>query len=552
LHNTNQGTQLSKLRLVAVIFALGMSLFAWGTFTSAQNPPYVIEPVGKSVQGRPFSAYRFGNGPTKIAFIGGIHQGDESNSTELIEAAIKYFSESPGALPRELTVYFLPNMNPDGFLAKTRTNSRKVDLNRNWPTKDWKADTYDAFGLVKNGGGSAPLSEPENVAVWNYIQANNIISVIWYHARGGMVVDTNPTANGYRHGTYLARLMAGSTGYEYKGEFNFYEVTGDASDFLNSKGIYSMVMELTDYTGIDWKQNLRGFTTAINFFKPYTAPETGRTVSGQILAYWKSNGAEKTIGLPTGNPLTVEKRVWQEFQRGVLVLDGNTGLVSWLQGRKLPTENLDTLNNLFSEAKPPTPLLPIGPGELNDPKSRGLRERISNLQNEVNSLQTTLSRYGNVVGNPVDVNNAPPADFKPPDAALQKAVKVVIGPNSTATVYAYEKGKLVRTIGSFSGKQGYETPRGDFKIRFKHPNLQTNRWYEEDGTEYFLKNYASFTGAKLGYSDDWAFHQMRIPVSGPQMGQVLGGGTHGCLALSPADATWFYSWADEGTPVTIY
>ena len=31
----------------------------------------------------------------------------------------------------------MPVTNPDGWKAKTRTNSKGVDLNRNFPTKDW-------------------------------------------------------------------------------------------------------------------------------------------------------------------------------------------------------------------------------------------------------------------------------------------------------------------------------------------------------------------------------------------------------------------------------
>lgn len=539
-------------RKLMVLLACWLATFALGTYTEAQSQPYTTEIVGASLKGRPIVAYRFGNGPVKISFVGGIHQGDETNSTGLVEEAIRYYSQHPDVLPRDLTVIFIPSANPDGFVAKTRTNARGVDLNRNWPTKDWKSDTYDAFGLVKGGGGSEPLSEPENAALWKYFQANNIISVIWYHARGGMVVDTQATANGYRYSSYLGRLMSASIGYDYKEVFNVYEVTGDASDFLNSKGIYSLVIELTEYGEIEWTKNLRGFTTAINFFKSYTAPETGRTISGQILAYWKSNGAEKTIGFPTANAVAVDKRVWQQFQKGALALDTTTGMISWLPGYQLPQQvNVAALDSAIASAQPLKPLVPIGEGALNDPKSKALRQRINTLQGEINNLQQRYSTYNSALGNPVDLSR-PVVAISPPSADLQKAVKVVLGPNSTATVYVYERGKLLKSLGAFSGKPGYETPRGDFKIRFKHPNLQTNRWYEEDGTEYILKNYASFTGSTLGYSDDWAFHQMRVPVSGPQVGQVLGGGTHGCIAMSPDDAKWFYGWADEGTPVTIY
>lgn len=34
----------------------------------------------------------------------------------------------------------IPILNPDGVKAKTRTNANKVDLNRNFPTRDWDKD----------------------------------------------------------------------------------------------------------------------------------------------------------------------------------------------------------------------------------------------------------------------------------------------------------------------------------------------------------------------------------------------------------------------------
>ncbi len=532
------------------------AMFAWGTFSVAQSAPYTVEAVGTSVQGRPISAYRFGKGATHIAFIGGIHQGDESNSTELIKTAIEYYSQHAAAIPPELSVYFIPTANPDGYALKTRANSRGVDLNRNWPTADWKPDTYDRDGLVKGGGGRAPFSEPESVALFNYIKTNDIISVIWYHSQGGQVIDSMPTANGRRYGTYLARLMSASTGYSFLDVFKYYDISGDASDYLNSKGIYAMTLELTDHTNIDWTQNLRGFSSAMTFFTPRLAAETGKRLSGRLLAYWNSNGGQKVMGNPTDDQQTVGGLLWQQFENGTLTLDPASGMVGWLQGARAPAPDAAAI----IKAPPPVPLTPLTNSGNNggfgvDKKSNDLRAQINNLQQQSNDLQKQLARLAEKAGAPTpDANplSQPPRNIVPPTADIPKAVKVVLGPNSIATVFAYEKGKLVRTIGAFSGKVSYPTPRGEFKIRYKNPSLQTNRWYEDDGTEYILKNYASFTGPSVNYSDDWAFHQMRIPTSGPDTGQMQAGPSHGCLALSPADAAWFYDWASEGTPVTIY
>lgn len=55
----------------------------------------------------------------------------------------------------------IPILNPDGVQAKTRTNANRVDLNRNFPTKDWDKD---AINYWKKGTSSNPRRFPGSVA----------------------------------------------------------------------------------------------------------------------------------------------------------------------------------------------------------------------------------------------------------------------------------------------------------------------------------------------------------------------------------------------------
>ena len=48
-------------------------------------------------------------------------------------------------------------MNPDGWAKRTRTNGRGVDLNRNFPSRDW---TRHALNLWKSRTGKNPRSYP--------------------------------------------------------------------------------------------------------------------------------------------------------------------------------------------------------------------------------------------------------------------------------------------------------------------------------------------------------------------------------------------------------
>jgi len=68
----------------------------------------------------------------------------------------------------------IPIVSPDGVKLKTRTNANKVDLNRNFPTKDWseKARNYwvkDSKSNPRRFPGDTAASEPELKCVLKHI-----------------------------------------------------------------------------------------------------------------------------------------------------------------------------------------------------------------------------------------------------------------------------------------------------------------------------------------------------------------------------------------------
>ncbi|MFA5582899.1 MAG: M14 family zinc carboxypeptidase [Bacteriovoracaceae bacterium] len=69
----------------------------------------------------------------RILVISGIH-GDEPEAMELNQM----WKERLERIGRPSNHWrIIPKLNPDGVVRKTRYNANKVDLNRNFPTKDW-------------------------------------------------------------------------------------------------------------------------------------------------------------------------------------------------------------------------------------------------------------------------------------------------------------------------------------------------------------------------------------------------------------------------------
>ncbi|MGE0428681.1 MAG: M14 family zinc carboxypeptidase [Hydrogenophaga sp.] len=121
---------------------------------------------GRSVQGRRLYA-RDVVGPDsrlRVLVVGAMH-GDELSSASVALHWIQHAVQTPANAHWR----FLPALNPDGLLAQParRTNARGVDLNRNFPTPNWKRDAKVYWEQrtrkdPRRWPGPSPLSEPES------------------------------------------------------------------------------------------------------------------------------------------------------------------------------------------------------------------------------------------------------------------------------------------------------------------------------------------------------------------------------------------------------
>ncbi|MCY4110488.1 MAG: M14 family metallopeptidase [Chloroflexi bacterium] len=243
------------------------------------------ESVGKSleltrsVEGRAIQVVELGGGPRWVAAIGGIHQGNEANTTDLVELLLDHFRANLDLIPDGVGLALIPDLNPDGAVAGTRENANGVDLNRNWDS-NWQPDSYGPSGLVVGGGGARPFSEPETRALARYLVDRPFVAAIFYHSLGALVVAGHGDDGGSAE---LARVIALAAQYLYLTEWTVYPLSGQATDYLANQGIHAVDVELTNYTDPDFARNLRGLTAALAWARTLDAPpHAERNIPEQI------------------------------------------------------------------------------------------------------------------------------------------------------------------------------------------------------------------------------------------------------------------------------
>lgn len=196
-----------------------------------------IYPLTHSVDGRAIEYTCIENGTEMTVIVTGGINGTHPNTTALMENLINRFS-ARGQVPRGSTVCIMPVLNPDGLAANSRYNANGVDLNRNWNTGNWQANSRDPSGIKSNGGGSYPFSEPETRAYSDWLLnltnvGRRIVAINYYDSSGevqpayrvvGNRQQTDPAS------ATLARKFNSDLGFTYKETWDAYPITGE---FIN-------------------------------------------------------------------------------------------------------------------------------------------------------------------------------------------------------------------------------------------------------------------------------------------------------------------------------
>lgn len=178
---------------------------------------------GASVHGAALNVFGPATAPADLLVMASMH-GDECESTVVLSEALRSISDAALATPVIL------NVNPDGTVLGTRGNARGVDLNRNWPTRNWTPDTvhYKAHGEsvrdIELSPGDAPASEPETRALLDLVQALRPRAIVSLHAPLGCIEDPDqrPLARWIAHEVGLP--LVPDVGYLTPGSFGTWSV----------------------------------------------------------------------------------------------------------------------------------------------------------------------------------------------------------------------------------------------------------------------------------------------------------------------------------------
>jgi len=135
---------------------------------------------GHSVHGNKLVAVRIGDQDAKRTglVVGSIH-GDETEGHEIVHVLKHRYRHA-----RNVKLWVVKTVNPDGVVGNTRKNAHGVDLNRNFSYR-WKDGVPRSSGYYP---GPHPFSEPETRAVRRFVERIRPNVTIWYHQPWGQVL----------------------------------------------------------------------------------------------------------------------------------------------------------------------------------------------------------------------------------------------------------------------------------------------------------------------------------------------------------------------------
>lgn len=191
---------------------------------------------GASVDGIPLIVYLPDSGSAGIVVLAAIH-GDEPETTVAVSEALRCVPAG------DLQAAVILCGNPDGMVRGTRGNARGVDLNRNFPTSNWRPDPVfyksranDARDIALSPG-SEPASEPETRALLSVIERLKPRAVVSLHSALACVDDSGAS--------HLGRQLADRCTLPFLTEIG-YPTPGSMGTWAGERELNLVTLELED------------------------------------------------------------------------------------------------------------------------------------------------------------------------------------------------------------------------------------------------------------------------------------------------------------------
>lgn len=303
----------SMVRLVMLLCVLLLS----GATSAVQAQSVDVVEIGRSYEGRPIMAHRFGGGPHKLVVVGATHGGAERNTQVLSMQLIDWFRNHPEDIPAGVELIIIPLLNPDGDVLNVRQNARGVDLNRNMntnldmcPANDWSQSVFGAYGTRSNTGGAYADSEPESRVIRSFLL--DASGVIFLHSAAGLVF---PAQCDDPISIQMAEVYAKAANYRYARFWDLYAITGGMHDWARGIELPAITPELLTGDEPEFDQNLAGVIAVMQQASQLLPPVGERQESDvrfvmPIWRFWKAYGVDR-VGQPLGD-FIVENGVYTQ------------------------------------------------------------------------------------------------------------------------------------------------------------------------------------------------------------------------------------------------
>ncbi len=206
--------------------------------------------VGHSVENRPITLHLFNADPNTAIdtlFIGVFH-GDEGISGQLLERFVENIETN-------VAVGVIPVLNPDGLAKENRVNAHNVDLNRNFPTKNWSPEHEEDIYFP----GESPASEPETQVVIELIKKHQPQKIITVHSPYKVINFDGPAEA-------LANAMSKESSYKVVSHIG-YPTPGSFGTYAGiERKIPTITLELPEDEKFEavWHDNKKALIAAIN------------------------------------------------------------------------------------------------------------------------------------------------------------------------------------------------------------------------------------------------------------------------------------------------